>query len=58
MIFHHILSDLVPDFGKSNKKGFKKHLYKTYFLPMEGLIGSTKIQFGMGLYPNLNKKYW
>ena len=45
MIFHYILSDLVPNFGKGPKRGFKKNLVWTYFMPREGLIRSTKIQF-------------
>ena len=57
MIFYHILSDLVPDFGKGPKRVFENNFLKTYFLPREGLIRSTKIQFinlkfGMGVpYP-------
>ena len=54
MIFHDILSDLVPNFGKGPKMGFKNTFFWTYFLPREGLIRSTKIQFinlkfGMGV---------
>ena len=33
MIFHHIFSDLISDFGKGPKRGFKKNW--TYFLPRE-----------------------
>ena len=55
MIFHHMLSDLGPDFGKDPKRGFSKNFFVlTYFLPREGLIKSTKIKFknlkfGMGV---------
>ena len=54
MIFHHLLSDLIPNFGKGLKREFKKNLFGTYFLPREDLIRSTKIQFknlkfGMGV---------
>ena len=55
MIFHHMLSDLGPAFGKGPKRGFKKKLFLlNYFLPKEGLIRSTKIQLknmkiGMGV---------
>ena len=30
MSFHHILSDLVSDFGKGPKRGFKKTLLKLF----------------------------
>ena len=58
MIFHNIISDLVPNFGKGPKR-VKQTFTKTYFLPRERLIGSTKIQlknlkFGIW-YPNLSK---
>ena len=44
IIFHHILSDLVSNFGKGPKRGLKNYFW-TYFMPREGLIGSTKIKF-------------
>ena len=54
MIFHHILSELDPHFGKGPKRGLKKTFFFTFFLQREGLNGSTKIQFknlkfGMGV---------
>ena len=54
MIIDHILSDLVSKFGKGPKRVLKKIYFWTYFLPIEGLIGSTKIKFknikfGMGV---------
>ena len=41
MIFHHILSDLVSDFLKGSKRGFK-YFFWTYFLPWESPIGCNK----------------
>ena len=31
MIFHHILSELDPHFGKGPKRGFKKNFVATFF---------------------------
>ena len=53
MIFHHILLDLVPNFGKGPKRGLKK-LFLDLFSAKGGPNQTTKIQFknlkfGMGV---------
>ena len=52
MIFHNMLSDMGPHFGRGPKRGVNFFFF-TYFLPRVGLIVWTKIQFknlkfGMG----------
>ena len=42
MIFQHILLDMVSDFLKGSKRGFKQNYIWTYFLPSESLIGCNK----------------
>ena len=56
MSFHHILSDLVYDFGKGPKRVFLKYKFWTYFLPRESHtileMGSHDLSphtFGSGL---------
>ena len=47
MIFHHILSDLVSDFGKGPKRGFKKlflDLFSELAKSLQPTSGSSSIQ--------------
>ena len=42
MLFHHILSDLVSNFLKGSKRGFKPTIFGLIFLLRESLMGCNK----------------
>ena len=64
MSFHHILSDLVSDFGKGPKRGFN-NFFKTYFLNLPNLhsplwraLASKPLNRLWSVTPFRNGKLW